>query len=180
MKKPLFALLTVIAIAATPLLAVETRIATVDFKRCGEESKLGQNEQKTFEALKNQVEKNISEKEKTLKELSDKLSDEDYLDGLAPQAENELKHQFRALSQEYSQMQQQFMQALQQANYKIIQHIANVVGQASEVVAKKEGFDLIVNAENSFYYSKKLDISDRVIKEMDRIYENEKSNTSTK
>lgn len=168
--KLLTGLIAVLAITATvPCSAVvqSPKIALVNFKTCVEKSKIGKQEQTNFENMKKQMEDVLAEKEKSLKELSGKFSDEDYLDSLSSEAEAELKHKFRSLNQELGQHQQQFYQVLQQANFKIVQKINDEINEASKSVAKTKSLDLIINEEGAFYFNPVLDISEDVVKVMD-------------
>lgn len=149
------------------------KIGMVNFKTCVEKSKLGKQEQGTFDAMKKQMETILAEKEKSLNDMASKLGDSDYLDSLAPDAETDLKRKFRALSQELSQAQNQYYQTLQQANFKIIQKIAETISKASEKVAKDLKLDVILNEDGAFYYATDLDISSFIVVEMDSLYEKE-------
>lgn len=143
------------------------KIGAVNFKSCVENSKLGKQEQASFETLKNQMESVAEEKEKTLEELAGKLNNPDELDLMSPEAEVELKRKFRTLSQEMGQLQNQFYQTLQQANYKVVQKISDAVAKASEKVAKDLKLDLVLNDETCFYCNSAIDISSLIVKEMD-------------
>src|ERR1700722_11582191 len=123
------------------------KVGVVDFKTCVEKSKYGKKEQSNFDALKKQMEGVLEEKEKTLTEISQKINDPDYMDSLSNEAEAELKHKFRALSQELAQHQQQFYQLLNQANFKIVQALTESIAKASKTVAKEKGLDLVVHDE---------------------------------
>lgn len=155
------------------------KMRLVNFKTCVEKSKLGKQEQASFEALKKQMETMLGEKEKTLNEMADKLNDPDYLDSLSPEAETELKRKFRTLSQEASQQQSQYYQAIQQANYKILDKLADVITQASETVAKKYGYHMVMNEEGAYYYDKELDISDDIVSVMDELFDKEAKEPKT-
>lgn len=148
--------------------AEAAKIGTVNFKLCVEESKLGKQEQASFEAMKKQMEDVVEEKEKTLNDLANKLNDPDQLDLMSPEAETELKRKFRGLSQEMTQIQQQFYQTLQQANFKIVQTLSEAVNKAAEQVAKDQKLDLILNDETCFFANKALDVSSKVVAELDR------------
>lgn len=145
----------------------------VNFKLCVEKSKIGKQEQSSFESLKKQMETMLSDKEKSLNDMSDKLNDPDYLDSLSPEAETELKRKFRALSQEATQQQSQYMQTLQQANFKILEKLDDMIGKAAEAVAKKNGYNVIVNDDNTFYYDKDLDVSHEIVVVMDELFDKE-------
>lgn len=158
--------------ASTPQLdAAAAKIGTVTFRTCVEKSKYGAKEQKNFDDLKKQMESVLEEKEKALTEISNKFNDPDYLDSLSAEAEAELKHKFRTLNGELQQHQQQYMQILQQTNYKIIQGITEKVNEAADIVAKQKGLDLIINDESTFFHSSSLDVSQDIIKEMDKMFD---------
>lgn len=147
------------------------KCGVVNFKECVEKSKSGMHEQSSFEALKKQAEEVMKEKEKTLSEVTSKLNDPDYLDSLSQEAKAELQHKYRSISQEMAQQQQQLYQTLTQANYKVVQKLTEEVNDAAKVVAQNENFDLIINEDASFYYSAALDITDKIIKEMNNSFD---------
>lgn len=169
------ALTALFIIAAAPKLhaATPTKVGTVNFRTCVEKSKYGAREQKSFDELKSQMESVLEEKEKALTEISNKFNDPDYLDSLSNEAEAELKHKFRTLNTELQQHQQQYMQILQQTNYKIIQGISEKVNEASKTVAEEKGLDLVLNDESAFFHSPSLDVSQDVVKEMDKRFDSE-------
>lgn len=149
------------------------RIALVNFKTCVEKSKMGQKEQASFDAMKKQMETILEEKEKALTDVSSKFNDIDYLDSLSPDAEAELKRQFRTLNQEFSQQQNQFYQTLSQTNMLVIQKLTEAVTRASEEVAKTNKIDIILNEESSFFTVASIDVSPLVIRVMDETFERE-------
>lgn len=153
--------------------SITDRIGVVNFRKVVEKSKLGKQQQNSFEGMKTQMESVLADKEKSLNEIAAKLNDADYLDGLTPDAENELKHKARLLNQEMAQAQQQFMQTLQQANMKIVQNLTEDVAKAAGEVAKQKKLDLVVNEESAFHYKPSLDISDLVVQKMDEAFDAE-------
>lgn len=70
------------------------KIGLVNFKLCVEESKMGRQEEASFETMKKQMENVVAEKEKILTELANKLNDPDQLDLMSPETETELKENF--------------------------------------------------------------------------------------
>lgn len=157
--------------AADTALTRPMKFAVVNFRKCIESSKQGKQHQTSFEGMKSQMESLLQQKEKAITELNAKLNDSDYLDGLTKEAENELKHKFRVLTQEYTQAQQQFMQTLQQANLKIIEMMHTDVAKASAEVARVKGFTGVFNEESFFFFEPALDVSELVITEMNKAHE---------
>jgi outer membrane protein len=149
------------------------RIALVDFKTCVEKSKLGKKEQAAFDAMKKQMETILEEKEKSLNDVASKFNDIDYLDSLSPDAEAELKRQYRTLNQEFTQQQNQFYQTLSQTNLLVIQKLTELVTKASEEVAKANNIDIVLNDESSFYAIASIDISPLVVNVLDEMFEKE-------
>lgn len=177
MKKSFTSLKTAAAFLTCCLLMsaapADLKVGLINFKKCVEDSKIGKQEQSTFETLKSKMESVVEEKEKELNVLADKLNDPDQLDLMSAEAETELKRKFRALSQEMNQLQNQYYQSLSQTNMKIVQSLAEVVAKAAEAVAKEERYDLVLNDESAFYYDKALDISSKVVMKMDKQFEEE-------
>ncbi len=153
------------------------KIGVVNFKLAVEDSKAGKLEQGNFENLKKQMETVLEEKEKAINEIAAKFNDPDYLDSLSADAENELKHKFRTMNTELSQVQNQYYQTLNQANMKILQKLNDVVAEAATKVAKDKGYDLIVNDDSIYFSRGGLDITKDVINGMNDLFAKEQNET---
>jgi|694.fasta_scaffold01263_2 outer membrane protein len=156
------------------------KIGVVNFKHCVEQSKIGKKEQAQFEDLKKQMENVLAEKEKALNEMATKFNDADYLDSLSPEAETELKRKFRAQNQDLAQLQNQYMQSLQQTNFKVIQKLNEMISKAADTIAKKERYDLILNEEAAFFFTSGIDLSSKVIAILDEDFEKMPKDTKEK
>jgi outer membrane protein len=150
------------------------KVGIVNFKYCVDQSKAGKKEQENFEKMKTDMESSLGEKEKEMNELSAKLNDEDYMDTLSDKAEADLKHKFRTITQQIQQEQARFYQMLNQAQYKVVQKLQSQVANASKKVAEQMGLTQVFNQEVMFYFEPSLDISDKVVKELDADLENAK------
>lgn len=146
-------------------------IGVVNFAQCVTESKMGKQEQASFEAMKGQMTKSLEELEKQITEISAKFNDQEYLESLNPKAEEELKTKFRALNEELARNQNQYYQLLNQANMRIIQTIQEQINQASEKIAKEKKLNMVVNKEAVFFYTPTLDVTPDVIAQMDKQFE---------
>lgn len=155
------------------------KIRMVNVKTCIEHSKLGKQEQASFDALKKQMETVLGDKEKVLNDMAAKFEDADFLDSLTPEAETEMKRKFRGLTQEYTQLQQQYYQALQQANFKVMQKLTENITDAAKKVAQQTQVDLMLNEEACFYIAPGLDVSNNVIQVMDQQFDKEANKPKT-
>ncbi|NGX34196.1 MAG: hypothetical protein K1060chlam1_00546 [Candidatus Anoxychlamydiales bacterium] len=167
--------LILLLICSSSAFAIDSKlvIGVVNFMTCLSESKYGKNEQAQLENIKKQWSSLIEETEKELGDLNTKFEDHDYLDGLSPEAEEELKMKQSALHQDLAKYQNQLYQILNQANYFFIQKMSTNISTASESIAENRKLDLVLNKEACFYNNPKIDITDLVIKQMDKNYEKE-------
>lgn len=110
----------------------EGQIGIVNFASCMTESKLGKQEQASFESLKKQMSSLLEDSEKQINEITSKFNDPDYMDGLSPDAEEEMKNKFHLINEEMNRYQNQYYQVLNQANMKIIQNVGSKIQEASQ------------------------------------------------
>lgn len=155
--------------------ASEVNVGFINFKKCIESSKQGQHEKKAFEVLKNQMSETLEKTDKELATLARQLEDQDYLEGLSPKAEEELKQKFQVLSQDFSRYQNQYYQLLNQANYKMLQTMHDKVSSAAEIVRVQKALSIIINEDSAFAFSSNFDFTNEAIREMDRKFDLEHS-----
>jgi len=146
-------------------------VGFANFKKCIELSKQGLGEKNALEALKKQMNEALQKTDKELEETAKKLEDRDYMDGLSPTAEEELKQRFQLLSQEFTKYQNQCYQILNQANMRMLQSLHESVCTAAEVVRKKNQLKIILNEDSAFAWENTLDYTNTVVQEMDLQFE---------
>jgi outer membrane protein len=168
-KRLILALLTTACLPFAAFSAEPTpNFGIVNFATCVSDSKLGKQEQASFESLKKQMTTLLEDTEKQINELAAKFNDPEYLDGLSPAAEEELKTKFRTLNEEMGRYQNQYYQVMNQANMRIVQTLGASINTASEKVAREKKLGMVVNKDACFYYIPSLDITQAVITEMDK------------
>jgi outer membrane protein len=150
-----------------------------NFGTCVSDSKLGKQEQASFESLKKQMTTLLEDTEKQINELTAKFNDPEYLDGLSPEAEEELKVKLRTLNEELGRYQNQYYQVMNQANMRILQTLATSINTASEKVAKDKKLSMVVNKDACFYFTPALDVTNFVIAEMDKNFTQELKKQAT-
>jgi len=172
-------LLLLLGSSLSHLEAKEDALGIVNFATCITESKYGKQEQEAFESLKNQMTSLMEDSERQLNELAAKFNNPDYMDGLSPEGEQEMKAKFQSLQEELGRYQQQYYQLANQANYKLIQTMNMHIHEAAKLVAEKKHLDYVVNKDAVFFYNPNSDITSDVIKEMNLSFEkNEKQEKS--
>lgn len=157
---------------------VKNEIGIVNFTSCVTESKIGKKEQDALDNIKNQMANIIKDIENQLNDISGKFNDPDYLDGLTPEGENEQKMKFQALREEYERYQNQYYQVIQQANMKLVQTVSSYVNSATDKIAKNKNLSLVVNKDACFSFRESFDITQDVIDEMDKVFEDMEKQTA--
>jgi outer membrane protein len=171
MKKLLIS--TILACTSLPLFAAEQKVGIVNFNTCIVDSKLGKQEQNAFETMRKQFVSLVEDTDKQLREVSEKLQDKDYLDGLSKEAEETMKAKFSQLNEELGRYQQQYYQFMNQGQYKIVQAVVSGINHAAENIASGKNYNIILNKEACFFYSPALDITSDIIKTMDKQFDEE-------
>ncbi len=167
------AFLIALTLAALHLGAADPQEGIVNFANCVTDSKLGKQEQASFEATRKQFFTLLEDTDKQIKDLTAKLQDKDTLDGLSPEAEQEMKSKVEQLNQELYHYNQQYNQFISQGQYRFVQAIMSGAIHAAEKIASAKGYTKIANKDAYLYYSPSLDITSDVVKEMDKTFEEE-------
>lgn len=153
-------------------------VGVVSFRTCIEQSKFGKQEQASYEAMQNQMLGQMEASQKELQEIVGKLQDREYLDGISPEAEQQLQLKGQQLSQTLEAQRQQFQAILQQAQMKMIQLLTSQVSSAAELVAQKNGLDLVLHEDAVFYFQPSFEITDQVIDQMNTLFDKESADDS--
>lgn len=156
-----------------PSYADEVKFGIANFKACIAQSKVGKQEQASFEALNKQMVTILEEKAKVLQDLEAKAQDPDYLDSLSPEAETTFKRNARALEKEFTQLRYEYEKTSSEANYKIIQKLDALASKAAKEVKEEQRLAYIARDEAFFYYDPAFDVSNAVAAKMDAIAEKE-------
>jgi len=173
LRKTIFLTLMLFGLCQGGFAATDTKgpVGVVNFSTCMTDSKVGVQEQASFEALKTQMTSLLQDTEKQINEIGAKFNDPDYMDGLSPEAEEEMKNKFRALNEEMNRYQNQYYQVLNQANMKIIQTLGAHIQEAAQKVAAAQKLTMVMNKEACFFHTESLDVTELVIAEMDKAFE---------
>jgi outer membrane protein len=166
-------LVTAFILAGLQLSAADQKVGIVNVENIVTETKLAKQEQSSFETMRKQFASLLEDTEKQLRDINDKLQDKDYLDGLSPEAELEMKNKFAQLNEEMQRYNQQYYQFIQQGQQKMIQIVFGGLGQAAEKIAASKGYTMILNKQACFYSAPTLDVTTDMIKEMDKNYDEE-------
>lgn len=162
---------------ATSLLAKEkaknSAYGFVNFETCMTSSLRGKKEKDLLEKQFLEMEKLVKDLETQANEDHKKLNDQDYLDAITPQAQEELQVSYQRKMEELRRAHLQYSHARQQIQNRFYQILSTDVKRASEIIAKAKNFDAILHSEATFFSSSDFDVTEQVIAEMDRLFNEE-------
>jgi outer membrane protein len=144
--------------------APKTAYGFVNFETCVSNSLRGRKEREMVEKQKTEMEKILKDLEVQLNETHKKRSDQDYLDALSPQAIDDLNQTYQNQIEDIKKAQSQGRM------YNVIH---TEIKKASEKVAKDRNLDTILQSEAAFFSTNDLDVTEHVVKEMDKIFAQE-------
>ena len=173
MRKAILALAACI-LSGTSLIAVtpETQQAPspsygiVNFNACLTDSKQGIKSRQTMEALNNKLVQSLGEIDKQLADIDSKLNDQNYRDGLSPQADEQLRQSHDKLTQERDAMRSSFSQQFSQTQMSLFQDLMDQVAVASKTIAQKKNLQVVFSGESVTYYDPTLDVTPEIVQEL--------------
>ena len=152
-------------------------VGVISTKKIFEESKLAQEGQKTYQKLKNQMDSALEAKLAAFQEIERQEKDEDYMESLSKEAAGELRLKKKGIEEEANRIQGQYFQLIQQARGKVMQKLLDQVGVASKKIAEQsvdgKKLDLILSDESCTYFTPKLDVTSKVVVEINAMYDAE-------
>ena len=145
-------------------------IGVVNFSQCMMKSKLGEIEKSRFEKEQQDVSSKLQKLGEELQRLLTQLNDSDYLSTLNPEAQQEMQEEFQSKNQTYNQEYSAYTKLIEEKKTHFFEIITEEINQATDSVAKKEGFPTVLNSEAVIYYQPQHDLTSKVIKQMDQQY----------
>lgn len=146
-------------------------IASIDMRRCFEQSKEGMKAKEMIDTLSGQMQEKLSEIEGKMKELSTQLSNEEYRQSLSKDALDEMEKQFENLLQEREAKHGEFSQELNQTQMFLTENLIQNISKGAEVIAKEKSIAMILQKEAVVYSDESTDLTDLVLAYADKEFE---------
>ena len=171
-----------LSLLAAPLSAKTTASTPrfADFRRCFMESDLGKREQERLQDMQQQMEKSIQDLSAQIKEVQEKLANEDTLDSMSEEAVANLKKEQETLMGEMQRYQMQFPQIIQQAQSQSIFAVREKANKAAKELAQEKKYSAVLNEEQAFFFEEKLDVTDQVISKLNAQFEKDQKEETVK
>jgi outer membrane protein len=154
---------------------VVPKLGVVDFELCATDSKVGKEESSSFNSLQSKAMADMQAMEKERQELAEKLKDQDYLDGLSPEAQGELQQKIQNQQMKMQLAGENYEKTLRQTYQAMEEKLSLNIKTASEKIAQEKKLDMVIPSRFCIYSLPTLNVTADVIKKMDELSEKETS-----
>lgn len=148
---------------------VVPKLGVVDFDLCATDSKLGKEESTSFTSLQNKAMADMQAMEKERVELAEKMKDQDYLDGLSPEAQQELQQKMQNQQMKMQLAGENYEKTLRGAYQAMEDKLSTSIKTASEQIAQEKKLDMVIPSRFCIYSIPTLNVTTEVIKKMDEL-----------
>ena len=162
------------AILCTGSLAAENtapNFGVLNFHTLAADSKLGKQENASFEAMRTQMVSMLEETRKQAEELEKKLADPEFRDSLSPEADAEHQTKLENFKMDLQRYRAQYAQVMEQAQMRFMQAMTQSINTASDTVRKNKNLLMIVHKDACPSVDPSLDVTQSILEEMDSSFE---------
>jgi len=142
------------------------RIAYVDLDRVAADSQMVRNRVSDVERQLADRQKDLKAKVEELKKLNLQLTQQESV--LTPAQSNQIKERIKSLRDEVDRLQYESDRILNNTSRDIIEPVLDLVLAAVERVAKANRIDLVMRGDLVLFASDRVDLTEYVIRELDR------------
>ena len=172
MKKIAIIAVIILVFSAVSAWSADLKIAYVDVMKALNDSVKGLEAKKTLEQMVNARQASIDNIEGELKKLQAEI--EKQASVLTPEAKKEKEENISRLKREYQRTLQDSEEEVKKKESEYTQGILRELQAIIKKVGDEEGYTVIFDARDMIYFSKKLDITEKVIKAYNESYKAKK------
>ncbi len=113
--------------------------------------------------------------EKERVELAEKMKDQDYLDGLSPEAQQELQQKMQNQQMKMQLAGENYEKTLRQTYQAMEDKLSTSIKTAAEKIAQEKKLDMVIPSRFCIYSVPTLNVTTEVIKKMDELVEKDQA-----
>ena len=168
MKKFFVLIIVCLALAVSPALAENQKIAYVDLQKALNLSAAGKDAKEKIKAKVQEYDADVQQRQEELKKLKEDLEKQAML--LSEEARNAKERDYQQRVKEYQRFTKDIQETLQQMDADFTRKILEDLLKVAQNLGKSEGYAMILEkTESSIVYADEdIDITDEVIKVFDK------------
>ena len=153
-------------VAVSDVRAANAQVAVVDVQKIMSVSKAAKSIQQQLEKKREEFQKEFSEHERDLRQTEQSLTEARAT--LSAEDFNEKRQEFENDLLETRKLVQKRRRALEKAAAEALAELRNGIVKIVAEIAEKDDYDLILNRQNIILVEKSIDITDRVLANLDK------------
>jgi outer membrane protein len=150
------------------------KIGVANLQRILETSNQGKSAQEEIKKQKDQMEQELKQKGGEIEELRKQLERESMV--MSKEKREEKEREVRIKLNDFKSLQKRYRTQLQNLEKKLVNALLEEVSSLVEEIGKKEGYLLIINNAGVMYSPNSINITDKVIKELNARFEKKSGN----
>ena len=150
------------------------KIGVANLQRVLETSNAGKSAQEQIKKQKDQMEQELKQKGGEIEELRKQLERESMV--MSKEKREEKDREIRIKLNDFKSLQKRYRTQLQNLEKKLVNQLLKDVSTLVEEIGKKEGYLLIINNTGVMYSPGSINITDRLIKELNARYAKKSGN----
>ena len=150
------------------------KIGVANLQRILETSNQGKSAQEEIKKQKDQMEQELKQKGGEIEELRKQLERESMV--MSKEKREEKEREVRIKLNDFKSLQKRYRTQLQNLEKKLVNALLKEVSALVEEIGKKEGYLLIINNAGVMYSPNSINITDKVIKELNARFEKKSGN----
>ena len=150
------------------------KIGVANLQRVLETSNAGKSAQEQIKKQKDQMEQGLKQKGGWIEELRKQLERESMV--MSKEKREEKDREIRIKLNDFKSLQKRYRTQLQNLEKKLVNQLLKDVSTLVEEIGKKEGYLLIINNTGVMYSPGSINITDRLIKELNARYAKKSGN----
>jgi outer membrane protein len=164
-------LITLFFFQTGPATAQAVKIAVVNLDRFQQTSKVFQKTGAVMKSKFEELQKKLDEERNILAKLEEDFKKQSMM--LSLDAQEDKKRELEKKRRYYKYLHDEFTQEMKDSEMEAIRKIMEELEKVVEKIAEKEGYTLILERRTMglVYYSKSIDITDRVVEAYDKTYQ---------
>jgi outer membrane protein len=150
------------------------KIGVANLQRILETSNPGKSAQEEIKKQKDQMEQELKQKGGEIEELRKQLERESMV--MSKEKREEKEREIRIKLNDFKSLQKRYRTQLQNLEKKLVNTLLKEVSTLVEEIGKKEGYLLIINNAGVMYSPNSINITDKVITELNTRFEKKSGN----
>ena len=150
------------------------KIGVANLQRVLETSNPGKSAQEEIKQQKDKMEQELKQKGGEIEELRKQLERDSMV--MSKEKREEKEREVRIKLNDFKSLQKRYRTQLQNLEKKLVNELLKNVSNLVEEIGKKEGYLLIINNTGVMYSPGSIDITDRLIKELNALHAKKSGN----